>query len=535
MFKKIKTRWLWLICSAISGCQSSSHSPSKSQTLRTCITSDVPSLDPRTGTDMLSQGVTRMLFSGLAYFNQSMSPELDLAKSYSVSHDFKTYTFVLRKSYWSDGSLITAQDFELTWKTALTPGFASTNSNLYHFIKNAKKAMLGQAPIDQVGVRALDDETLVVDLEIPHPHFLHVVINPIFSPVHKSQCQKLLNPNQLISSGPFRLKKYTLQDQIILEKNSHYWDADHIQLNQIHYLIVKDPATALLMFEKKELDWIGSPLMRISIDAVPDLKTKGLLRTFPVAGTFWLFFNTEKYPVNNINLRKALAYAIDRKKILTELFHEERTGPALGLIPRILKKERWHPWFEDNDTKKAQKYLNQGLQELGITLDELPPITIYYATNQLWSKVVQAIQQMWQQNLGVKIKCEGCETQLFFKQIYSYQHDVAQFGWVPQYDDPANLLETFKFKNLRPNITSWEDPRYIQHTEASYSDNEEEKWRQVEAAEQVFFDAMPSIPLTEMFAHYLEQPYVKSVNVNYLYQINFRWARIEQESSPHGH
>jgi oligopeptide transport system substrate-binding protein len=484
---------------------------------------------------MLSQGVVRMMFSGLAYLDQEMTPQLDLARSYSASKDFKTYTFILKKSYWSDGSLVTARDFEESWKTALTPTHASTNSNLFYFIKNAKKAMMQEIALDQVGVHALDDQTLVVELEKPHPHFLNVVINSVFYPVHKTLRDHIFNPKNLICSGPFRLKTYLLQDQIILEKNPHYWDADHIQLEGIDYVIIRDPATALIMFEKKQLDWIGDPLMRLSADAVPDLKSKGLLHTLPAGGTHWLFFNTDKYPLNNVNLRKALAYAIDRKKILTDLFHDDRTSPALGLMPQILKKKRWHPWFQDNDTKKAKELFEKGLKELRITAQELPPITLYYANNLLWSKVIQAIQQMWKEHLGIEVKCEGCDGQIFLKQIYSYTHDIARFGWVMQYDDPSNLLETFKFKHNRPNVTAWEDPRYIQHTDASYVEDEEEKWRHVEIAEKIFFDAMPSIPITEMFIGYIQQPYVKGVNVNYLYQINFRWTHLEQEPSPHGH
>ncbi len=477
---------------------------------------------------MLSQGVVRMLFSGLAYLDQNMSPQLDLAKSYHVSKDFKTYTFVLRDCYWSDGSPITAHDFENSWKSALTPGYVSTNTNLYYFIKNAQKALSGAVPIHQVGVRALDNQTLRVELENPHPHFLNVVINSVFYPVHPTLLHQPLDARHLVSSGPFRLKNYIFQDQIILEKNPHYWEADQIQLKQLDYLIVKDAATALLMFEKGELDWVGDPLTRISIDAIPDLKAKGLLHTLPAAGTQWLFFNTNKYPLNNVNIRKALAYAVDRRKIMQDLFHDHDSSPALGLIPQILKKKRWHPWFQDNDIAKAKEYLQQGLKELEITAEELPSITIYYAMNTLWGKVIQAIQQMWEQNLGIKVKCEGCDGQLFIRQMYNYEHDIARFGWVMQYDDPANLLETFKLKNNRPNLTAWEDANYIRHTEAAYAEDEEEKWRHVEAAEKIFFDEMPSIPISEMVASYIEQPYVKGVSVNYLYQINFRWTTIEE-------
>src|SRR6185436_6821030 len=179
-------RVLLLCLVLLSSCQKNDTASTKQQTLRTCLAADISTLDPRKGTDMATQGVIRMLFAGLVYLDQNLVPQLDLASSYQISDDFKTYTFFLKESRWSDGSLITAQDFAESWKTALTPAYFSPNTNLFHFLKNGRKAYLGTVSIDQVGVKALDDQTLIVELEKPNPHFLNVLINSVFSPVHKS-------------------------------------------------------------------------------------------------------------------------------------------------------------------------------------------------------------------------------------------------------------------------------------------------------------------------------------------------------------
>jgi oligopeptide transport system substrate-binding protein len=476
---------------------------------------------------MATQGVVRMLFAGLVYLDENLVPQLDLASSYRVSDDYKTYTFFLRESHWSDGSPITAQDFEETWKAALTPAYFSANTNLFHFIKNAKKAYLGTLSIDQVGVRALDDKTLVVELEKPNPHFLNILINSIFSPVHKSNRYDRIDFKHLVSSGPFQLRKYLLQNQIILDKNPHYWNTAKIKLDELDYFIIRNQETALLMFEKKELDWLGDPLIKISADAIPDLQTKGLIHWVQIAGTQWLFFNTQKYPYNNAHIRKALSLAIDRHKILADIMHQDNPAPPLGLIPKILKKEKWHPWFKDNDVKSAKKHFAEGLKELGITAQEFPVITINYATNALWSKILQAIQQMWAENLGIQVKNEGTDSAIFIQNFSKQSFDIARMGWIMQYDDAINLLEIFKYKNIQPNNTGWENPDYIRHAEAIAFSSEEEKWEHVEAAEKIFFDEMPSIPLMDSSALYLQQPYVKGVRVNYLLHVDFRWASIE--------
>jgi oligopeptide transport system substrate-binding protein len=468
-----------------------------------------------------------MLFGGIAYLDKNLVPQLDLVSSYRISDDSKTYTFCLRDCFWSDGSPITAADFEESWKAALTPAYSSANTNLFYFIKNAKKAVFGKVSLEQVGIHAIDDKTLVVELEQPNHNFLKILINSIFSPVHKSMRYEKANYNNLISSGPFRLRKYTFQNQIVLEKNPYYWNADQVHLDEIDYYVIKDHATALFMFEKKEVDWLGEPLTRISLDALPDLQSKGFLNWFQGAGTHWLFLNTDKYPLTNTNIRKALALAIDRQKIMQDVMHLNNPSPPLGLIPKILKKEKWHPWFQDNDIQAAKAYFAQGLQELGITAAEFPALTINYSINPLWAKVIQAVQQMWAENLGVRIKSEGIDSQIFIRKYYNHEHQIARLGWIMQFDDPASLLEIFKLKNSQPNYTGWEDSEYIRHADAAYGCSETEKWEHLEAAEKIFFDAMPSIPLTDSMGVYVKQPYVKDVFVNYLYQIDFRFAHIE--------
>jgi oligopeptide transport system substrate-binding protein len=526
MSSKFMLHLLLLFLALLTGCQKKPSPSSTRQILRTCLSTDISSFDPRKGVEMSAQGVLRMLFAGLVYLDQNLVPQLDLASSYRVSDDFKTYIFFLRESYWSDGSRITAQDFEETWKTALTPAYSSLNTNLFHFIKNAKKAYLGTISIDQVGVKALDDQTLMIELEKPNSHLLNILINSVFSPVHKSMRYDRVNTKHLVSSGPFLLEKYVIKDQIVLHKNPYYWNTHEIQLDEIDYFIIRDQTTALLMFEKKEIDWLGDPLIKIPFDAIPDLRSKGILYTVQGAGLHWLFINTEKFPYNNANIRKALSLAIDRKKILTDIMNFDNPAPPLGLIPRILKKEKWHPWYKDNDVSLAKEHFAKGLKELGITAEEFPTITINYATNILWAKVLQAIQQMWIQNLGIRVKNEATDSAIFISKYSNQDFDIARMGWLIQYDDPVNMLDIFKYKNIQPNFTGWENPEYIRHTDAIAACSEKEKWEHIEAIEKIFFDELPSIPLMDHTAVYLEQPYVKGVSVNYLFQIDFRWASV---------
>jgi oligopeptide transport system substrate-binding protein len=503
-------------------------SAKQKQILRTALTYDVNSMDPRIGSNMTSQSVIRSIFTGLVYLDKDLVPRLDLASSYRISNDSRTYIFFLRDCLWSDGSPITAKDFEESWKSALTPAFVSFNTNLFCFLKNGKKAFEGVLSVDQLGVHAIDEKTLVVELEEPNPSFLDVLTSSIFFPVHESMRYERGTHQSIVSSGPFRLKKYLLQDQIVLEKNPFYWQAEKTHLDEIQFFIIKDAATAMLLFEKKELDWLGEPTSRLSLDSIPALKAEGKLNWIDGAGLNWLFVNTKKAPYSNVNIRKALAYALDRTKIMRDVLHIDNVCPPLALIPKILKKEKWHPWFKDNDRARAQECFALGLKELGITIQEFPPIVISYVHDASYSKVVQAVQQMWQETLGVTVKSECSDGPVFSRKLFDLDYDIARSGWVLQYNDPGNLLDIFKYKKLQPNFSGWENPRYIQESNDAYKCSAEEKWRHLEAAEEIFFDEMPSIPLIDVSLAHLKQDYVKDVYVNSLHQINFRDAYIDK-------
>ncbi len=116
---------------------------------------------------------------------------------------------------------------------------------------------------------------------------------------------------------------------------------------------------------------------------------------------------------------------------------------------------------------------------------------------------------------------KATDAAIFLAKLANQEFEIARMGWLMQYDDLVNLLDIFKYKNIQPNFTGWENPEYIRHAEAIFSSSEKERWEHVEAAEKIFFDELPSIPLMETTGLYLEQPYVKGVSVNHLYQIRF--------------
>jgi oligopeptide transport system substrate-binding protein len=502
--------------------------------LRTVLMTDPPSLDPRMGPDAISAGITYNLFIGLTYTGKNGDTELGLAHSFQVSEDQKTYTFFLKHSKWSDGSPLTAFDFEQTWKELLQPNFPAASVNLFYLIKNAQKAKRGEVPVDEVGIRAVNDRTLVVELENPTSYFPEALTHRAFYPMHASMRGKILEigdiqPSSYVCCGAFKLKDYKFQNELLLEKNPYYFEAKEVALDGIHFSIVRDQHTAFLMFEKGELDWMGSPICELPRDVLPKLKKTKKLEVSPAAGTWMLMFNTNQFPFNNANLRRALSLAIDRKALVKNI--TQLDDPiALSLVPPIQKKSNWHALFEEHNIKKARELFEMGLKELGIKASDLNEVTIAYNSSDLWNKVVQAIQQQWYEAFGVTFKLNCADWKIHLDRLSKGDFQIGRYGWTCQFNDESNLLELFKYKNHYNNYTRWENSEFVSYMNAANSANSNEKRSQLlEAAEAVFIREMPIAPLFHLNSAYVKQPYVQGVYVSPVVNIDFRFAHLDRQ------
>jgi oligopeptide transport system substrate-binding protein len=506
------------------------------QRLRTSLMSDPGTLDPRIAYDVIAKELVQLLFSGLYHTNKEGNTTLALADSVSISKDQKTYLFKLKKTKWSDGSKLTAYDFELGWKELLTPQHPASMVDLMFYIKNAKDAKAGKIGIESVGIKALDEDTFQIELEEPVPYFFEVLSHFIFSPVHSSMRGKTLHVDALnavdfVSCGPFKLKNYAFQKEIQLEKNPEYWNAHEVKLQEIHFDIIKDHQTAFLMFKKGELDWLGSPLSDLPTDEIDELKKQGVLHFNHIAGTKFLIFNTQKFPFNNKNIRKAFSLAIDRQDIIDNITqtHDE---PALGFVPKLQKKKYWHPFFKDRDLEEAKKFFALGLKELGLNASEFPKITLSYFSSDLWRKVMQAIQEQWRTALGVQCRLESSEWKVHWESLKSGQYQVGRDGWSCQFNDPMNLLELFKYDEKHNNFSRWLLPNYVALLDASNRVNStDQRMKLLEEAEQILIEEMPIIPLMHQNGASLQNPLLKDVKVTPLNFVDFRWAYFHHDHS----
>ncbi len=481
-------------------CAGSKKSCKQVPTLRLNMYHEPLTLDPRQGSEMVGSAMHFMLFEGLMRMNPDGSITPAQAKSIEISDDRLTYTFHLRGTQWSNGTAVTAADFEKAWKKILSPDFPAANAHLLAPIKNAEKAKQGLVPIDEVGVHATNSQTLVVHLEHPTPYFLELISFCVFFPVphqvdeSEPHWMEKTGP-EFVCNGPFKLTIWKHQNELVCEKNPLYWESSQINLNTIHINIVSNEATVLNMYENGEIDMMGLGICPIPNDVLARYYKQGLLKTYSSPGTTILSFNVEKFPFNNKNIRKAFAYAIHRHEIVDNvtLLGED---VATDLIPPCLRKSAPIVYFKDHDIEKARELFQRGLKELGITEDQFPTLTYYYSFSGVNHKLAQVLQQQLLQKLEIQIDLQQVEHKVLLDLLKSRNYELAQSFWIAQYNDPISILERFKYKTQAKNYPGWEHPEYIRLLEKSASDKTpEERLKTLQTAEALLLEEMPLVPL----------------------------------------
>ena len=387
--------------------------------------------------------------------------------------------------------------------------------------------------VDEVGVHALDQKTLKVELDYPAPYFLYLTTCSTYSPIHRKMDEKSSNwanisADTFICNGPFKLKKWKKGVEIVLEKNKHYWDAKNVKLPGIRIQIIPDSNTQYMLFEKKELDWVGEPFNPLPFDIFEDSHVENQIHKLESMGLHWFFINTEKPPFDNKNLRKAIAYAINRQEITDHIF---QTGevPAMGILNSKMKL-RNTPYFEDGNVEKAREHLRMALTDLGLkNVSELPTIVLSQRSSIFILRVMQAIQHQIYEVLGVQIEVEQSDWPVHFNKLAQGDFSIGEIGWSSWLWDPIYMLDTFRTRSLATNMSRWEDVRYKECLEKSdYEINPEKRKEYLQQAEQILMEEMPVIPLCFNSIAFMNNPKLKNVYLSPLKVIDFRYSFFEE-------
>ena len=372
--------------------------------------SEPQGLDPHIVTGVPEHHLLISMCEGLTIANPKGGENLPgVAESWKISPDGKTYTFFLNKNAkWSNGDPLVASDFVWSWMRILTPSLGSQYPDMLYYVKGA--AEFHQALTDDfstVGVKAINDHELRVELKNPTPFFIRLLSHYSTYPVHKESVLKhgsiddrngqWTRPGNFVCNGAFQLKSWELNSRIIVEKNPMYWDANTVGLNEIHYYPVQNVMTEDRMFRAGQLHITSTlPSQKCPVyieENNPDL------RIDPYMGTYFYRLNTKHPVLSDPKVRKALAFSIDRKQIVDKV-------TKCGQIPAYSFTPPGSNGYEpDTSITFDPEYAKTLLKEAGYDENNpFPELEILFNTNEDHRKIALAVQQMWQQNLGVQIK-----------------------------------------------------------------------------------------------------------------------------------
>ncbi len=489
-------------------------------------------IDPRKKSDPVTSTFHFMLYDGLTHLEEDGSVTNAIADHIEISGDKLKYTFHLKDTFWSDGSKLTAYDFEASWKTVLEPDFPSAVAGLFYPIKNAENAKKGLRSINDVGITAKDPLTLVIELERPTPYFLELTAYSAYFPLPSQIAQSKNNfdvNHNRIFNGPFALKKWKQDHEIILRKNPKFWNEEHVKLDQIHISLVQNEETALQIYHKNKLHFLGGFTSPLPVCSLPKLKSEQQLKIVQTSGANFCTFNLKSPIFKNINIRKAFANAIDKESIVKDITTLDEVV-ADRLIPTFMKKKGIEIVYQDAKKITPLEFLEFGLQELGLQKKDLPPITYAYFNTELQKNIAASLQSTWLKSLGIKVELHQYDLQYFLQLLHSKEFEIAQMSWITQYTDPMNILERFEDKNSCKNYGSFENKNYQKFLQDSfYAKNLDDRNNLIQKAENILLDELPIQALYFYNYVYIQKEFLKNVQISPIGTCLFHYAYLENQ------
>lgn len=492
-----------------------------SETLTFSMETEIPALDPQKSNASPSFTVISHIFENLVRrFEGRTIP--GVASKWETSEDGRTITFHLRDSKWSDGKPVTAYDFEYTIKRLIDPKTAAEYAFAAYYIKGAEDFNKGKTKdASSVGVKAIDDKTLVVTLKEPTPYFVGFLAHGVFAPSRRDVVEKYgeayaTGADKVVYNGPFVLKEWKHEQAKIFEKNPTYWNSKAIKLDRAEIMVIPDTATALNMFENGEFDLVDVPSNLFKM-----YRDQGKAKLFYNGALDWIRVNVAKNPdrpwLSNKNFRKAMAWAIDRESY-TATSTKGLYTPAFRFILPIVQgvKEQYgkeHPlpfYTPKGDAKKAKMYLDSALKEL--KLSKPSEITVeYLIQDQEETRLMaETLQQQIQKNLGINFKIRLVTRKQRAQLEQAKNYELVYSGWMPDYDDPMTYEEIW-LSDSSHNTTSYASPEYDKLVKgAMLEKNPTKRMKMIFEAEKRILDDAPLIPLQMRRKAWMINPKLKN-------------------------
>ena len=432
---------------------------------------DYVTLDPQRSGATPDWGAQRPVYEGLIRYvateDGGAEVKPGVAKEWTISDDGLVYTFKIREeAKWADGTPLTAHDFVYTYQRVFNPEVASDYAWLIQdLIVNGTKAVNGEVPLEEIGVKALDEHTLEITLEAPCAYFLGLTGFPTYAPVKKEVVEKYgdsygTTADKVLGNGPFMFESADPKIGITYVKNPNYWNAEEVYLTKVtKKRMEKEVLYNALM--AKEVDMAGVS----DTNWIAQLSTLDHLERYENrnAGSEFLMFNCENEYLKNEKVRQALSIAFDRSKYNQDMIDGNGfelysiVSPSVSvatnngevLFNNFSKGENAYVEVMKDSMGDPVALLKEGLKELGKPEDP-SKVTLTFTTRGVndWTKTqAEWIKQMYRETLGINIEIKMTDWNIMHDEVEAGNYDIASGGWTADYNDPSTFLDIFHTEN----------------------------------------------------------------------------------------
>ncbi len=521
---------------AVAACDLSSDPVSGSQdiiqqrVLRRGNGGEPQTLDPAFAEDVHAFSILSDLYEGLVIEAGDGSLRPGVADHWDLSPDGRQYTFYLRQdSVWSNGDPLTAQQFVAGFRRVLAPGTTSAYAFLFAPVRNYDAVLSGQLPPEELGILAIDDQTLLIELESPAQYFPGILAMPIAYPLHPGNgngARNFRDPEYFIGNGPYVLESWSIGEKIRLKKNPKYRNASAVQIDAVEYLPINDQNSELNMYRVGELH-ITFTVPQGPIAELRNAQADALY-VAPSLGLYYLAFDLSEPPFDDVHLRQALTMAIDRQALVNVLGRGEQ--PAFGLVQpgvanHVSARYQWQFMATDERQATAQSLFEQA----GYKRNELLRIRLTYDTGDVHETVALAVASMWQEVLGIEVELDKKE----WKYFLATRDDrpawqVMRFSWIGDYNDPSTFTDIFR-SGSEQNLPGYRNSDYDRLLdEANKLTSLDDRAEKMSAVEARFLDDYPIAPLYFYVSKHLVSSRVFNFENNVLDRHPTQFLRLQQ-------
>ena len=494
------------------------------------------SLDPHRTTGIWESNIIGDMLMGLYTEAADAQPIFGAAESADVSEDGLTWTFKLRKHTWSDGTPVVAEDFVFAFRRILDPTTAAQYANVLYPFKNAQKVNKGDLPIADLGVKAQDASTLVIELEDPAPYLPQLLSHQTAVPLPRKLVGRVGNdwtkPHTMVSNGAYILSEWRPHDHVKLIKNPKFYDAANVKIDEVYFYPIDDDLAALKRYRAGELDvnerWPLTEHKWLKENIPNEARTSTALNVS------YISFNVKRKPFDDVRVRRALGMAIDRQAILNDIFFGAYGEEALTVLPPgtanvdLSAKVDWAGKPMDERRAEARRLLAQA----GFSAGKPLKFTYNYISTPDNKRAAVAMQAMWK-DIGVEAQLGNTEPKVHYRLLETKSFEAAQDTWLFDYNDARNVLFLWDSSTIELNSSAYKSEAFDGLLKRAAAEKDlSVRGQLLGQATAIVLRDLPAVP--QFFPYH--RPLVKSYVLNWINnprQTNrTRWLDIGNRPGP---